>query len=105
MGKRKSCAALGALAASLVRAAPAMGFGPQHESGVRAFDNCDGVGGVIDRQVDAGIQAGGGPKSVDVAPTSCDHFWQDPDAPPGASRPRRTDQTSMTQSRQSIVRA
>jgi predicted metal-binding membrane protein len=32
--------------------------------------------GTIDRQVAAGIQAGGGPKSVDVAPTNCDHFWQ-----------------------------
>ena len=32
--------------------------------------------GAIDRQVTAGIQAGGGPKSVDVAPINCDHFWQ-----------------------------
>lgn len=32
--------------------------------------------GTIDRQIAAGIQAGGGPKSVDVAPTNCDHFWQ-----------------------------
>jgi len=45
----------------------------------RAAANC-GIGaanvGTIDRQVAAGIQAGGGPKSVDVAPTNCDHFWQ-----------------------------
>jgi hypothetical protein len=85
MGKRKSRAALGALAASLVLAAPAMGYGPKHEEGDRAFDVCDGDGGVVDRQVDAGIQAGGGPKSVDVAPTNCDHFWQNPDAPPNGS--------------------
>ena len=41
--------------------------------------NC-GIGqanvGTIDRQIAAKIQAGGGPKSVDVAPTNCDHFWQ-----------------------------
>lgn len=84
MGKRRFRAALGALAASLVLAAPAMGFGPQHEEGDRAFDACDGEGGVVDRQIDAGIQAGGGPKSVDVAPTNCDHFWQRSDTPHGA---------------------
>jgi hypothetical protein len=79
MGNRRSRAALGALAASLVLAAPAMGFGPQHDEGDPAFGPCDGEGGVIPRQVDAGIQAGGGPKSVDVAPTNCDHFWQSSD--------------------------
>jgi hypothetical protein len=26
------------------------------------------------RQIDAGVQAGGGPKSVDVGPANCDHF-------------------------------
>ena len=79
MGKRRSRAALGALVASLALAAPAMGFGPQHAPGDPAFDACDGDGGVVDRQVAAGIQAGGGPKSIDVAPTNCDHFWQSPD--------------------------
>ena len=29
----------------------------------------------VDRQIEAGIQAGGGPKSVDVAPGNCDMFW------------------------------
>jgi len=36
--------------------------------------------GTIDRQIAAEIQAGGGPKSVDVAPTNCDHFWQTSEA-------------------------
>lgn len=79
MGKKRSRAALAAMAASLVLAAPAMGYGPQHEEGDRAWDVCDGDGGLIDRQVDAGIQAGGGPKSIDVAPANCDHFWQNPE--------------------------
>ncbi len=77
MEKKRSRAALGALAASLVLAAPAMGEGPKHEEGDPAFDAC---GRVIDRQVAAGIQARGGPKSFDVAPTNCDHFWQSSDS-------------------------
>jgi hypothetical protein len=80
MGKRGSRAALGALAASLALAAPAMGYGPQHEEGDSAFDACVNS---VERQVAAGIQAGGGPKSVDVAPINCDHFWQSSDTPHG----------------------
>jgi hypothetical protein len=72
-------AALAALAACFILAAPASGYGPQHVPGDPAYDACGGDGGVVDRQVAAGIQAGGGPKSVDVAPTNCDHFWQDPE--------------------------
>ena len=29
----------------------------------------------VDSQIERGIQAGGGPKSVDVAPGNCDMFW------------------------------
>ena len=29
----------------------------------------------VDSQIDREIQAGGGPKSVDVAPGNCDSFW------------------------------
>jgi hypothetical protein len=29
----------------------------------------------IDRQIAEGIQPGGGPKAVDVAPINCDTFW------------------------------
>ena len=70
--------ALAPLVVCLALAAPAFSYGPTHEEGQPAFEACDGDGGLVDRQVDAGIQAGGGPKSVDVAPTNCDHFWQDP---------------------------
>jgi hypothetical protein len=77
--RRKSSAVVAALAASLAFAASAMGYGPQQGPGQPAYEACSGDGGLVDRQVDAGIQAGGGPKSVDVAPTNCDHFWQDPE--------------------------
>jgi hypothetical protein len=77
--RRKFCAVLAVLAASLLPAGSALGYGPQHEPGDRAFDVCAGEGGVVEHQVAAGIQAGGGPKSIDVAPTNCDHFWQDPE--------------------------
>lgn len=37
-----------------------------------AVEACEAV---VDSQVDREIQAGGGPKSVDVAPGNCDMFW------------------------------
>jgi hypothetical protein len=77
MRRGKSPAVLTVLATSLTMAAPALGFGPAGEEGDQAVDACIADGGVVDRQVAAGIQAGGGPKSIDVAPTNCDHFWQD----------------------------
>ena len=41
-----------------------------------AAANCKySLGGVVFKQVTAGIQAGGGPKT-DVGPANCDHFWQ-----------------------------
>jgi hypothetical protein len=78
---RKLYAILAMLVVALALAPPAMGLGPQHGSGERAFEVCAfGEGGVVDRQTAAGIQAGGGPKSGIDAPTNCDHFWQDPAA-------------------------
>jgi hypothetical protein len=79
MSRWKMSAALTALAASLAIATPASGSGPQAEIGDPAVVACLGAdltGGVVGRQIDAGIQAGGGPKSIDVAPANCDHFWQ-----------------------------
>src|SRR4051812_17892467 len=75
----KSAAALTVVAASIASAAPAFASGPGAELGDPAVVACLGedlTGGVIGRQVDAGIQAGGGPKSIGVAPANCDHFWQ-----------------------------
>jgi hypothetical protein len=76
---KKIAAVAATLVVALVLAAPAMSFGPQHDTGP-AFDACDisSDGGVVVRQQAAGIQAGGGPKSKLTAPTNCDHFWQDP---------------------------
>jgi hypothetical protein len=79
MRRGKFPAVLTVVAASLTLAAPALGFPPAGEEGDPAVDACLADGGVVDRQVAAGIQAGGGPKSIDVAPTNCDHFWQDPE--------------------------
>ena len=38
----------------------------------QAVEACEAV---VDGQVESGIQAGGGPKAVDVAPGNCDMFW------------------------------
>ena len=81
MRMSKMTAALTALVASLAIATPAVGSGPQAELGDPAVVACLGEdlsGGVVGRQADAGIRAGGGPKSVAVAPANCDHFWQTP---------------------------
>jgi hypothetical protein len=56
-------------------ATSAWAYGPGAEEGDPAFDAC---GEAVDRQIEAEIRAGGGPKSVDVAPANCDHFWQRP---------------------------
>jgi len=54
-------------------ASAAWAFGPKAEEGDPAFDAC--VAAVV-RQIEAGLAAGGGPKSVDVGPANCDHYWQ-----------------------------
>jgi len=87
MSKWKTGAALTALAASFAIATPALGFGPEGQLGDPAVVGCLGedlTGGVIGRQVEAGIQAGGGPKSIAVAPANCDHYWQAPEDIGGA---------------------
>ena len=81
MSKPKTGAALTALVAALAIATPAVGRPPEAEIGDPAVVACLGedlTGGVIGRQVDAGIQPGGRPKSAGVAPANCDHFWQAP---------------------------
>ena len=56
-------------------AATAFAYGPGAQPGDPARDACNAA---VDRQIEAGVQAGGGPKSVDVGPANCDHFWQRP---------------------------
>ena len=58
-----------------VSASGALAYGPGAQAGDPAFDACNAA---VDKQIEAGIQAGGGPKSVDVGPANCDHFWQRP---------------------------
>jgi hypothetical protein len=80
MRRKVAAVALAGAFASLALAAPAMGYGPQQGEGDPAFDACVNA---VERQVAAGIQAGGGPKSVDTGPINCDHFWQRSDTPFG----------------------
>jgi hypothetical protein len=56
-------------------ASTALAYGPGAQPGDPAGDACNAA---VERQIAAGIQAGGGPKSVDVGPANCDHFWQRP---------------------------
>jgi hypothetical protein len=75
------------LAVGVLAAAPAFGYGPNADTSDTTTDPaviaCAGEGaayedGVVARQTEQEIQAGGGPKSVAVAPANCDHYWQDP---------------------------
>ena len=76
MGKRRLATA-SAVVATLLLPAGALAFGPAPPPGNP--DNTaqlEACGNAVDRQIDVEIQAGGGPKSVDVGPANCDHFWQ-----------------------------
>jgi hypothetical protein len=84
MAARRSIVAC-ALGAVMMVPTPAFGYGPKAELGDPAVVACIGEdlsGGVAGRQIEAGIIAGGGPKSVQEGPTNCDHFWQDPEGLP-----------------------
>jgi hypothetical protein len=79
---------LASLSVSLVLAGPVFGYGPNADISDTTADPaviaCAGEGaayddGVVARQSEREIQAGGGPKSVAVAPANCDHYWQDPE--------------------------
>ena len=61
------------LAVAGASAPGALAYGPGAQAGDPAFDACNAA---VNEQIAAGIQAGGGPKSVDVGPANCDHFWQ-----------------------------
>jgi hypothetical protein len=56
-------------------ASGALAYGPNAEPGDPALDACNSA---VEHQIDSAIQAGGGPKAVDVGPANCDHFWQRP---------------------------
>ena len=84
---RSSFVVIASLGVALLVAGPAFGYGPKADTSDTTTDPaviaCAGEGaayedGVVARQTERGTQAGGGPKSEDVAPANCDHFWQDP---------------------------
>jgi hypothetical protein len=70
------------LAATVALAAPSGALASSNGGGnsasaagqENAISNCDNA---IDSQISRGVQSGGGPKSFDVGPLNCDHFWQD----------------------------
>jgi hypothetical protein len=77
---------LASLGVALLAAVPAFGYGPKADTSDTTTDPaviaCAGEGaayedGVVARQTEREIQAGGGPKSDAVAPSNCDHFWQE----------------------------
>ena len=72
---RRLVALAAALLAVATTASGALAYGPRAQQGDRAFEAC---GDTVDRQIERGVGAGGGPKSVDVGPANCDHFWQSP---------------------------
>jgi hypothetical protein len=82
-----SSAVLAGLGVAALFAAPAFGYGPNADTSESTTDPaviaCAGPGadygaGAVANQTERGVQAGGGPKSVAVAPANCDHYWQDP---------------------------
>jgi hypothetical protein len=71
--KRSVVIACAAGVFALGTASTAAGFGGPNPN-PNAQDNCSKV---IDSQSENGIAAGGGPKADILAPTNCDHFFQD----------------------------
>jgi len=76
MGKRRLAATF-AVVAALVLPAGALAFGPAPPPGnpdvAAALDACRNA---LDRQLDRGVTAGGGPKAGEPGPLNCDHFFQ-----------------------------
>lgn len=72
---RRMVALAVALASAAAMTSGALAYGPNAQLGDPALDACNSA---VDRQITAGVQAGGGPKAVDVGPANCDHFWQRP---------------------------
>jgi hypothetical protein len=76
MGKRRfatACAVIAAL--SLPTGALAYGPAPPpgNPDGTAALEAC---GNALDRQIEKGVSAGGGPKAGEPGPLNCDHFFQ-----------------------------
>jgi hypothetical protein len=76
MGKRRLAATF-SVAAALMLPAGALAYGPAPPPGNP--DNnpqLEACGNALDRQIDKGVTAGGGPKAGEPGPLNCDHFFQ-----------------------------
>ena len=63
-----------------VSAGGALAFGPAPPPGNP--DNnpqLEACGRAVDRQIERGVTAGGGPKAGEPGPLNCDHFYQAPE--------------------------
>jgi hypothetical protein len=79
MGKRRLVTAFTVVAA-LMLPAGALAYGPAPPPGNP--DNnpqLEACGDALDRQLDKGVTAGGGPKAGEPGPLNCDHFFQSPE--------------------------
>jgi hypothetical protein len=81
MGKKRLLAvAVSAGALVGISATGALAYGPVSPPG-----NPDGTaqlnacGNALDRQIEKGVTAGGGPKAGEPGPLNCDHFFQSPE--------------------------
>ena len=69
--RRRGLMAAVLAAAALVAPVGALAFGPQQQEPARSACNA-----AFERQLEAGITAGGGPKAGEPGPLNCDHFFQ-----------------------------
>ena len=76
MGKRRLVTAF-AVAVALLLPTGALAYGPApppgNPDGTAQLEAC---GDALNRQIDNGVTAGGGPKAGEPGPLNCDHFFQ-----------------------------
>ena len=76
MGKRRLATAFAVIAALSIPTG-ALAYGPApppgHPDGTAQLEAC---GNALDRQIEKGVTAGGGPKAGEPGPLNCDHFFQ-----------------------------
>jgi hypothetical protein len=79
MGNCRLVTAL-AVVAALLLPAGAHAYGPAPPPGnPDATAQLEACGEALDRQIEKGVRAGGGPKAGEPGPLNCDHFFQDPE--------------------------
>jgi hypothetical protein len=77
MSKRSLLASAVCIGAFAVSASGALAYGPApppgNPDGTAQLEAC---GNALDRQIEKGVTAGGGPKAGEPGPLNCDHFFQ-----------------------------